>query len=186
MEKFVWNLFSNNPIFDMNMDGCKCGDTCDCSQDDDKCGCGGLHNIGKTLVYGIDVKIGPDGKPVVKEWGNIPSPYGMPQFGGSERIPEKPKNVNIEVIEHIGDNKGKIIAEMPGVNKDSFSITVRNNMVFIDASLSKSDYNRVYNEKVKLPMFVNVESIKATYTNGVLEITFEYDKIIDSKKINVE
>lgn len=197
IDKFMRDLFSNKPVFDMDMDfqmdGCKCGDSCDCSHDDDKCGCGGDHKQGKTMIYGIDIKVGPDGKPIVKEWGNIPSPFDgfpgmgeMPGFGGKETMSEKPKKTNIEVIENATPNGGKIIAEMPGVSKDAFNITVRNITMYIDASLVKAGYNRVYNEKVTLPSYVNSDTIKAAYKNGILEVTFEYDKGIKSQKIKVE
>lgn len=183
------DLFSNSPTFnmDMNMDGCDCGDSCECSGEND-CGCGGQHSEAK--VYGFDMTIGPDGKPIIKEYGNIPPLFGgmramnkMPQFGGSmkHKLPEKTEKTNIDFIDNPAEGKGKIIAEMPGVNKDDIKVTYRENKMHIQAN---GDV-REYKESVGLPR-IDSKSIKASYKNGILEVIFDYDHNVKATSVQVE
>ena len=179
------DMFSNSPTFNMdtNMDGCDCED-CDCSDEND-CGCGGEHK-----VYGINMQIGPNGVPVIKEWGNTPPLFGlpsifngMPQFGGStkKKTLEKPITTNIDFIDNPAEGKGKIIAEMPGVNKDDIKVTYREQKMHIQANGEVKEYK----ERIGVPA-IDEKSIKATYKNGILEVVFNYDHNIKSTSVKVE
>lgn len=197
MDEFIKRMFSNESTFDMgmdfHMDGCDCGDSCNCSPNDD-CGCGGEHKEEKTMIYGIDIKIGPDGKPIVKEWGNVPSPFDgfqglnamnkIPEFGATKKMPQNTEiqeKTNIDFIDNPAEGKGKIIAEMPGVEKDDITITYREQKMHIQANGEK----RQYKESVGLPR-IDEKSIKALYKNGVLEVTFDYDHNIKTTNVKVE
>lgn len=185
VEKFIKDMFSNSPTFmtnmnmdmDMEADGCNCGDSCDCSHDDDKCGCGGKK---QTFVYGFDMKVGEDGKPVFTEWGNMPNPITgeMPNSMAKPKIEEK---AVVDFIDNPAEGKGKIIAEMPGVNKDDIKLTFREGVMHIHANGEV----REYKEKQILPR-IDEKSIKASYKNGILEITFNYDDSIKSTNVKVE
>ena len=188
MDKFMRDMFSNSPTFNMdtNMDGCDCGDSCDCSGEND-CGCGDEHK--ETKVYGFNMTIGPDGKPIVKEWGNMPRLFGgMPQFGGATKenpTKENPDTCwygsNIDFIDNPAEGKGKIIAEMPGVSKDDIKITYRERYMHIQANGDTKEYK----ESIELPA-IDEKSIKATYKNSILEVTFEYDHNIKATSVKVE
>lgn len=203
MDKFMREMFSNSPTFNMdtNMDGCDCGDSCDCSGEND-CGCGDEHK--ETKVYGFNMTIGPDGKPIVKEYGNMPSSFDLsslfnmgptmnkiPQFGAS--IPTKKNHIkenhdtvgsygsNIDFIDNPAEGTGKIVAEMPGVSKDDIKITYRERYMHIQANGDTKEYK----ESIELPA-IDEKSIKATYKNSILEVTFEYDHNIKATSVKVE
>lgn len=179
IDEFMKKMFSNEPIFEMDidMDACSCGDSCDCSHEDDKCGCGGKKS--QTFVYGFDYRY-KDGKPVLREWGNMPNPItgDMPKSMTKPKVAEK---AVIDFIDNPAESKGKIVAEMPGVNKEDIKVTVRSGTLYIQAN---GDV-REYNEKQELPS-IDEKSIKATYKNGILEVTFDYDHNVKSTSVNVE
>lgn len=125
---------------------------------------------GGPYVYGFRITIGPDGKPKVEEFGNV------------KRVGSKPKVVEemeplVDVIEE--DDKIKVVAEMPGVEKEKVSVKATEDTVVIRGS----DTNRKYYKEVALPAKVKPETAKATYRNGVLEITLEK---ADKKKSGVD
>lgn len=192
LEEFVRNLMSNSPSFSIKMDmdeNCSCGDSCECTPENDSCGCND-ETTKKTVYYGLDIKVGPDGKPVVKEWGNIPSPFdgfngGMPSFGATmkpkEKSEVKPSKAVIDFIDNPSEGKGKIIAELPGVSKDDIKVTVRNRTLYIQAI----NGDKMYKEEQHLPS-IEEDTLKAKYTNGILEITFEYDHKIKSTSVKIE
>ncbi|AEA46761.1 archaeal heat shock protein Hsp20 [Archaeoglobus veneficus] len=127
----------------------------------------------KPIVRGFSIRIGPDGKPEIREFGT--KPEGVSQ-GIEERKPL------IDVMET--DEEVHVIAEMPGVNKDDIDVSASETSVEIKAE----GENRKYYEVVDLPCEVVPDSAKARYNNGVLEIIFKkkYPKKEDRKKIKVE
>ena len=114
---------------------------------------------GTPYYYGYTMTIGPDGQPIVKEYGNVRP--GTP-LESDTREP---------LVETISDDKSKIIklvAEMPGVEKSDVKITVENQIVQIIAERD----GKKYQTKVPLTKEVDERSAKATYKNGILEVTF--------------
>lgn len=115
---------------------------------------------GRPYVYGFRITIGPDGKPKVEEFGNV------------KRVGKRPKVVEemeplVDVIEE--EDKIKVIVEMPGVEKDKISLKASEDTLIVRGS----DSNRKYYKEITLPTKVKPESAKATYRNGVLEVTLE-------------
>ncbi len=110
--------------------------------------------------YGYSMTIGPDGKPVVKEYGNI-RPALLP--GGETREPFA------DVIVDDKEKVLKIVAEMPGVEKKDIKIEVIGQTVNIDAERA----DRKYHTKVPIKQKVDEDSVKATYANGILELKFK-------------
>jgi HSP20 family protein len=116
--------------------------------------------------YGYTMTVGPDGKPVVKEYGNV-KPNLLPTSDTREPI-----------VDTIVDEKGKVvklIAEMPGVEKSDVKVVVENKSV----DLSATHNEKKYHVKVPLKNIVDENSAKASYKNGVLEIIF---KLIEEEK----
>ena len=110
--------------------------------------------------------VGPDGKPVVKEYGNA-KPGLLPS--SDERQP---------LVDTIVDEKEKVvklIAEMPGVEKTDVKIVVENKIV----DLSAVHDDKKYHVKVPLKYKVDENSAKATYKNGILQLVF---KLIEEEK----
>jgi HSP20 family protein len=108
--------------------------------------------------YGYSLTMGPDGKPIVKEYGNI-----RPALHGETREPLA------DVIVDDKEKVLKIVAEMPGVEKEDIKIEVVGHSVNIDAEHA----DRKYNTKVPIKQKVDDDSVKATYANGILELRFK-------------
>lgn len=130
------------------------------------------------IVYGYSFKIGEDGKPVVRKFGNLntfPS-----SLSGRFSVSEQREPV-VDIIKDV--DKLKVIAELPGVSKGDLRITANETSLTIESVSGE----RKYNKKIELPDKIAPSSGKSTYKNGILEVIF---KLKDSKdhgvSINVE
>ncbi len=112
------------------------------------------------IVYGVRITIGPDGRPIIEEFGNV-------KRIGRKAIVEESVEPLVDVIEE--KDKVTVIAEVPGVDKDKIKIRVKDNKLIIKAE----DKDRKYYKEIELPAEVKPETAKAKYRNGILEITFE-------------
>jgi HSP20 family protein len=112
------------------------------------------------IVYGYSVTIGPDGKPVVREFGNVRKGEGRPW----NEIQDKREPL-VDVIS--SDKEVRVIAEMPGVSKEDIDLTVNEKSLVI--SVDKED--RRYYKELELPGIVEPKGAKSSYNNGVLEVT---------------
>lgn len=110
--------------------------------------------------YGYSMTIGPDGKPVVKEYGNVRQSL-LPDAETREPL--------VDVILDDKEKVLKIVAEMPGVEKNDVKIEVVGRTVNIDAEHG----NRKYHTKIPIKQKVDEDSVKATYANGILELKFK-------------
>lgn len=119
------------------------------------------------FVYGYTMTVGPDGKPRVREFGNVRSPLAGFGLGASNRpliSSEREPLADITTT----DKEVKAIVEMPGVNKENIKISVHDNSV----EVKSNDPQRKYHEIIDLPPETDTETAKSTYKNGVLEIIF--------------
>lgn len=121
---------------------------------------GGVKKEIGPLVYGYSVTIGPDGKPVVREFGNVKSGGGKPW----KAIQDKREPL-VDVVS--SGKEVRVIAEMPGVNKEDISVTVNENSMVI--SVDRED--RGYYKELDLPGVVDPKGARSNYNNGVLEVT---------------
>lgn len=128
---------------------------------------------GKPIVRGFSIRIGPDGKPEIREFGTKPL---IKEEGVEERKPL------IDIIET--DDEIQVIVEMPGVNKEDIELNASETKLEIKAE----GENRKYYEVVDLPDEVDPESAKARYNNGVLEVILKrkHPKKESKKRINIE
>jgi HSP20 family protein len=113
------------------------------------------------LVYGFSVQTGQDGEPVMQEFSNAPAP---PKIRESEPEGREPL---IDVIES-GDMI-KVIVELPGVRKEDIKIDAHERLLEIDVD----NESKQFHERVELPCDVLKNSVKASYKNGVLEISMK-------------
>jgi len=112
------------------------------------------------IVYGYSMTIGPDGKPVIREFGNVKR--GTERFGG---ITEKREPL-VDVVD--GEREVRVIAELPGVNKEDIEVRVKDRTLGI--SVNRED--RKYQKELELPESALVDGAKSSFNNGILEITF--------------
>ena len=109
------------------------------------------------FVYGYSVKIGPDGKPEIREFGNVKPGIRGPQVR-EEREPL------VDVIET--DGEVHVVAELPGVEKKDIKLHGTEDLLTISVDTPQ----RKYYKEIQLPTKVNVKKAKTEYKNGVLEV----------------
>jgi HSP20 family protein len=131
------------------------------------------------VVYGYSMTVGPDGKPQVREFGNVKrSKFG---FGGMRR-PEVTSDMEPLVDVTTTDNEVKVIVEMPGVSKEKIKISAYGSTV----EVKSEDPQRKYHRTIEIPPETNIETAKSAYNNGILEITFKKKEQPKGKTIKVE
>jgi HSP20 family protein len=81
---------------------------------------------------------------------------------------------------HAEDGQVRVVADLPGVEKDAIELKCDGELLTISAANSR----REYDERVRLPVRVDEHSASATFNNGVLQVTF--DRTDDSAAIDLE
>jgi HSP20 family protein len=114
------------------------------------------------FVYGYSMKIGPDGKPVIREFGNIKPGAGVKGQPLNLREQREPL---IDVIEEEGEIK--VLAELPGVDKKDINLFLTEGTLTISVDTA----GRKYYKELDLPVDVDETSARSTFSNGVLETT---------------
>ena len=107
------------------------------------------------FVYGFSMRVGPDGKPHIEEFGNAPEAPGQ----------EPTREPLTDIIEE--KDRIRVIVELPGVEKSDIQLHVEDHL--LDISVDKED--RKFSKKLELPSPVDTDSAEASYKNGVLEVT---------------
>jgi len=110
------------------------------------------------FVYGYSMKIGPDGKPEIQEFGNIKKGLkGAPQVK-EEREPL------VDIVETNGEVH--VVVELPGVEKGDIKLHGTEDSLTISVDTPQSKYYK----EVVLPVKVKVKEASSSYKNGVLEV----------------
>jgi HSP20 family protein len=136
---------------------------------------GRVREVGP-LVYGYSMIIGPDGKPKVKQFGNIRTLGGMtPPALTAEREPLS------DVITTEKDIK--ITVEMPGISKQDIKINAYDGSVEVSTVETAA---KKYRRFIELPPDADLETAKSTYTNGILEISFKKKGKPKGKEIKID
>ena len=128
------------------------------------------------FVYGYSMKIGPDGKPEIRHFGNIKKSLKGPQVK-DEREPL------VDIVET--DKEVRVVAELPGVEKTDIKLHGTEDSLTISVNTSRTKYYK----EVELPVKVKVKEAKSSYKNGVLEVVFpkaEVNKGAEGEPINVD
>lgn len=127
------------------------------------------------FCYGYTMTVGPNGKPIVKEYGNV-KPGLLPSSDTREPI--------VDTIVDEKEKLVKLVAEMPGVEKADVKILVQDKSVDISA---EHDIKK-YHVRVPIKYKVDENSAKASYKNGILELVFKLieDEKPKGKKVEVE
>ena len=143
---------------------------------------GKVREVGP-IVYGYSMTIGPDGKPRVREFGNVKSPL-RGGSGGSFTNPLISSEREPLADVTTSNTEVKVILEMPGVSKDKIKINAYDNSV----EIKSDDPQRKYHEVIDLPPEADIETAKSSYRNGILEITFKKKDQTKpkGKQINIE
>ncbi len=115
--------------------------------------------------YGYQVTVGPDGKPHVREFGNVrPSSRGL-----VGQVAEQTPSVREPLVDAILDEKQNtlvITAEMPGITKEDIKIHLGEGVVTLHAEKGEKKYHKV----IPVEHELDEHSAKAAYTNGIVEL----------------
>lgn len=134
---------------------------------------------GNPFVYGFSMRIGPDGKPHIEQFGNTNNgPARSTEVaidGGREPI--------TDLIEH--PDHFSVTVELPGVEKEDIQVWVADQKLTIKVESA----SRKYYKEIELPAPVKSDSTEATFKNGVLDVTVkreERPKAPTGKRVNVK
>jgi HSP20 family protein len=134
-----------------------------------------VREIG-SFVYGYSIAIGFDGTPRVREFSNAPSGIGsgrrssrgrkrgVSNYDRTEIMSEREPLADINVY----DKEVKVLVEMPGLSKEHIKIHAYNNLVEISTDYPPRKY-----QVIDIPPEADIETVKSTYQNGILEIAFK-------------
>ncbi len=121
--------------------------------------------------YGYQVIVGSDGRPQIREFGNVrPSAKGLVEQG-------EVREPLVDTILDEKENLLKVTAEMPGISKEDIDVKVAENYVTIHAEKGGKKYHTDVPVNVKL----YDSSAKATYTNGILELKIKLKEPLKPK-----
>ncbi len=114
---------------------------------------------------------------------------------GDENIASGAWNPNIDIYE----NKDQIVleAELPGMNREDFHLTVENNVLTLrgerrfEKKSEQDNYHRVeraygsFSRAFTLPQSVSDEEAQAEYKNGVLRVTLPKREEVKARRIEI-
>jgi HSP20 family protein len=127
---------------------------------------GKVREVGP-IVYGYSMTVGPDGKPRVREFGNV-KPSTKFGFGGTSR-PEISGEIEPLVDVTTTDKEVKVVVEMPGISKDNIKVNAYDETL----EVKSEDPQRRYHRTIEIPPETDIETAMSSYKNGILEITFK-------------
>ncbi len=128
------------------------------------------------IVYGYSLTIGPDGKPRIREFGNVKK-LGGGLVGPKLSAEREPL---ADVI--ASDKEVKVVLELPGVEKKDIKINAREGSVEIFADTA----GRKYHREIEIPHDVDVSSARSMYKNGILEIVFQRKPTSEGTQIKID
>ena len=135
---------------------------------------GKIREVGP-IVYGYSMTIGPDGKPKIREFGNVKSSPFTRQGKFFEQQQQSPISAEREPLVDVSstDKEIKVIAEMPGIRKENIKINAYDDN---SVEITSNDPQRKYHKVIEIPVEADTSTAKSTYNNGILEVIFNKKK----------
>ena len=137
------------------------------------------------LVYGYSYTVGADGKPQFREFGNIRSLQrslrgGRPGVGGAPMLTaEREPLADVTTT----NKEVKVTVEMPGITKQDIKVSAYEGAVEV-STIEKA--KRKYHRIIDLPSETDIDTARSTYSNGILEITFDKQSKSRGREIKVD
>jgi len=127
--------------------------------------------FGFPFMYGFNVNIGRDGKPIIDSFGNVKQ-----KPSGKQKV-ETSREPLVEINEDA--DQLIVIAEMPGVTKEDVEIkaTIRS----LTISTKSESFGKKYFKEIELPAAINSDFAKASLRNGILSVKLKKIKEKSSK-----
>ena len=132
------------------------------------------------FVYGYSMTIGPNGKPKIREFGNV-KPSSDPEKCGINKPcidVKKEREPLVDII--IANDQIKVIVELPGVAKEDIKLRGTEDKLTISVEIPE----RKYFKEIEMPTKIAPKKAQTSYKNGVLEVTLP--KIEDKKTTGEE
>ncbi len=111
----------------------------------------------RKAFYGFSVSTGPDGKPIIHEFGNFPTRHHL-------RDEENRIEPLIDVL-RIGEDI-IVVAGFLNAKKNEIKLHVEDYSLIISVNNSRHPYYK----ELRLPSRVDPNSLRSSYKNGVLEV----------------
>ena len=119
------------------------------------------------FVYGYSMTIGPDGKPKIREFGNV-KPSSEPETCGLNQPCIDVKQEREPLVDIVDtDSEIKVIVELPGVAKEEIKLSGTEDTL----TISVDNHQRKYYKEIEIPAKIDPKKAKSSYKNGVLEVT---------------
>ena len=119
------------------------------------------------FVYGYSMTIGPDGKPKIREFGNV-KPSSEPETCGINQPCLDVKEEREPLVDIVdADGEIKVIVELPGVEKEDIKLSGTDEQLTISVDTPQ----RKYFKEIDIPAKIDPKKAKSSYKNGVLEVT---------------
>ena len=128
----------------------------------------------------MNMRISPDGKPIMDSFGSTQPKNKDHEEFKSERDPM------VDIYEE--DNYLVIVMEVPGVEKKDIELRASlQELEVIAESKGRDIAPRRYHKVIALPKKINADVAKARYQNGILEVRLEIvGQSENRKKIDIE
>jgi len=110
------------------------------------------------LVYGLNLRVGPDGVPNLQEFGNATP---LRSVGGEKALLREPLT---DIIE--SEDQLTVIMELPGVDKSEIKVSASDRLLELRVDRPAKRFSR----QLELPCDILADSAQASYKNGVLQI----------------
>ncbi|MEM9457119.1 MAG: archaeal heat shock protein Hsp20 [Myxococcota bacterium] len=118
------------------------------------------NDDGLKAVYGFSLRVGGSGgAPVVQHFGNVKEDD---EHGATVDEWREPMVDVFDESDHV-----QLVAELPGVQQADIHFEVRHDVL----ELSAEGGDRHYHKEILLPAAVTQEGSKASYNNGIFELT---------------
>jgi HSP20 family protein len=112
-------------------------------------------------VYGVSMRMGPEGRPEVREYGNV-----------RRELPVEDEQTSFDdpltdVIEE--KDRVRVIIGLPGIKTEDVTLCAQGTRLDIDVDTERKKFSR----RIDLPCPIRSDSTNALCKNGVLEITMD-------------
>ena len=121
----------------------------------------GAAQPGNPFMYGFTMRLGPDGKPRIEQFGNT---HPVPKAEVSVEGGREPITDLIEQDDHF-----TITVELPGVEREDVQVFATEHKLTIKVASAA----RKYYKEVELAAAVRADTTSATFKNGVLDVTIQ-------------
>ena len=139
---------------------------------------------GEPFVYGFTMRVGKDGVPQIQPFGSAAKDApGAPQQVDAAALGPADREPLTDIM--VGEKDVAITIELPGVEKHDVNLRVAEDAVTVraetaahlrkaaDVPYGHVGEGRRYHKRIQLPVKVVPSSAKATFKNGILDVTLQ-------------